>query len=153
MHILTVVNNQGAIIHEYMHGFILRGRNMQNLISKRLMERRKEIGYSRKQLGDMVHVSESMIYRYETERNDPTAEMVYLLAKALSTSADYLLGLSEGKTVIHPTRKKYVLNLRPLLDAYHRLMSLDNLEIEIITELRAKSLEVRQKALDIIKLL
>jgi|SRR5579859_4919622 len=126
---------------------------MKNQFAERLAKRRKEFGMSRKELADKLAINENQIWRYETGRNDPTAEIVYQFCQALGTSADYLLGLSESNVVLHPSKKKYIFQQRFLGEVYHRYADLDNLEAELLDEFRKKTLAAKQKALEIIRLL
>ena len=56
-----------------------------------LREIRKARGLTMKQLGQMVGVTESAIGQYETDKRNPSYEMILKLSKALDCSVDYLL--------------------------------------------------------------
>lgn len=65
---------------------------------QRLAELRKAAGYTQQQLADEIGVSRRVIAYYETEADNPPATFLVDLAKALSLSADELLGLKAFRT-------------------------------------------------------
>ena len=65
---------------------------------KRLAELRKAAGYTQQQLAEEIGVSRRVIAYYETEAENPPATFLVDLAKALSLSADELLGLKAAST-------------------------------------------------------
>lgn len=66
-----------------------------SLRGDRLKKRRKALGYSQDDLAERVGTSQGQIWLYESGRGNPTADMLISLAKALDTSTDYLLGLTD----------------------------------------------------------
>lgn len=65
----------------------------------RIRERRLALGMSQEDLADRIGSNQKQISRYERGENDPTGEVLISLARALNTSADWLLGIAE-----HPER-------------------------------------------------
>jgi transcriptional regulator with XRE-family HTH domain len=63
--------------------------------STRIRERRKTLGLSQEELAALVDTNQTQISRYEVGENDPTGETLAGLARALQTTTDYLLGLSD----------------------------------------------------------
>lgn len=63
----------------------------------RLKERREEKGLSQADLGARVGVDGNSIYRYEKTPMGLSADVLEKLADALDVSADWLLGLVDGK--------------------------------------------------------
>ena len=57
---------------------------------------RKARGLTMKQLGQMVGVTESAIGQYETDKRNPSYEMLLKLGEALGCSVDYLLNGPRG---------------------------------------------------------
>lgn len=89
----------------------------------RILELRRERGFSQYELAELVYSSQSDISKIERGVREPSASMIRHLCHVLHTSADYLLYLSEHKlplnveTEIHRIPKKY----NSLLTVYHRL--------------------------------
>jgi transcriptional regulator with XRE-family HTH domain len=63
--------------------------------SQRIRDRRKTLGLSQEELAALVGTNQTQISRYEVGENDPTGETLAALAKALQTTTDYLLGLTD----------------------------------------------------------
>ncbi len=62
----------------------------------RLKDAREAIGLTQKELAERVGMSEQQIYRYESDKSDPTGEALSKLSRVLSVSVDYLLGLVDN---------------------------------------------------------
>lgn len=65
------------------------------LFSKRLKEQRKEMGFTQKQLGEMVGVTKVSICCYENGTRTPTLDTLIDLANALQVELTYLLGIDD----------------------------------------------------------
>lgn len=65
------------------------------IIGKRLLALREGYGYSRRELAEKIGIADTQIFRYETEKNDATGEMLAKMAQFFGVSVDYLLGLSD----------------------------------------------------------
>lgn len=63
------------------------------LFSKRLKEKRKEMGLTQKQLGDMIGVTKVSICCYENGTRTPTLDTLIDLANSLQVELTYLLGV------------------------------------------------------------
>lgn len=63
---------------------------------ERIVFLREELGISQKELAGMVGITAATLSRYENNIYEPKSEIVALLASALNSSADYLLGLSSS---------------------------------------------------------
>ena len=63
------------------------------LFRERLIELRKEKGYTQQGLADLLGISVWTLNSYEAKGVLPRFDMIVMLAKALECSADYLLGL------------------------------------------------------------
>lgn len=63
----------------------------------KLREAREKIGISQKELAKMINVSPSRYNQWETGKYDPDTEMLILIAKALDTTVDALIGNNEAK--------------------------------------------------------
>lgn len=59
----------------------------------RLREAREARQLTQIELASMVGVSDQQIYRYETSKSVPTADVLMRIAKTLEVSIDYLVGL------------------------------------------------------------
>ena len=62
------------------------------LFAKRLKEKRKEMGFTQKQLGEMIGVTKVSICCYENGTRTPSLETFCILADIFETTTDYLLG-------------------------------------------------------------
>lgn len=91
------------------------------LFSKRLKEKRKEMGFTQKQLGEMVGVTKVSICCYENGTRTPTLDTLVDLANALQVELTYLFGAD------------YFLVAE---DEPHCAINLAHNEIELIKELR-----------------
>lgn len=58
----------------------------------RLREARKRNGYTMKELGAIVGITEGAVSNYENGKRQPDLDMLIKLADALGCSTDYLLG-------------------------------------------------------------
>lgn len=63
-------------------------------IGSKITELRKEKGFSRSELGDLIGTSSAIIGRYERDEMLPSVEIAYKIAKALDVSIDFLVGSS-----------------------------------------------------------
>lgn len=60
-----------------------------------MRELRGKMGLSQEALARQIDIGNLQIWRYENGDNEPSSEILSRLAKALDTSADYLLGLTD----------------------------------------------------------
>ncbi|WP_349276141.1 MULTISPECIES: helix-turn-helix transcriptional regulator [unclassified Pseudoalteromonas] len=65
---------------------------------KRLAQLRKAAGYTQQELADEINSTRRVIAYYETESDQPPANILADLARALGSSTDALLGLTEQQT-------------------------------------------------------
>ena len=68
---------------------------MTEIFKQRLYEEIKQNNLTTKQVADMVGVPPEMITQYCTTKKLPSLETFTKLCKALSVSADYVLGLED----------------------------------------------------------
>jgi transcriptional regulator with XRE-family HTH domain len=61
---------------------------------QRIRQLRESIGWTQDDLVEAIGVAVLQINRYENEKNEPSAEMLSRLARALGCSSDYLLDLT-----------------------------------------------------------
>lgn len=64
-------------------------------IGSKIIELRKDKGWSQAQLAEAVNASRDIIGKYERNDNSPSIEMALKIAKVFDISVDYLVG--EGK--------------------------------------------------------
>lgn len=62
---------------------------------ERIKELRQKCGYTQEELSSLVNIGSRQIWRYENGETSPDSETLLLIAKALATSSDYLLGLTD----------------------------------------------------------
>src|SRR5262245_39857401 len=72
-----------------------------SLLADRLKSVREQRGFTQTELAGLTQLSSKMIWRYENEGGEPTANALAKLAKALWVSADYLIGLVDEPTGTH----------------------------------------------------
>ncbi len=77
------------------------------LIGSRLKGRRKELGFTQEELGNLIGVGKSAICCYEKETRNPTLENIIELIQVLGVGADYLLGSDAIIKVVVDENPKY----------------------------------------------
>lgn len=68
---------------------------MENKISSRIYELRKDTSLSQSELAKQIGASQKAIDFWEKGINEPKASFIISLAKYFGVSTDYLLGLEE----------------------------------------------------------
>jgi transcriptional regulator with XRE-family HTH domain len=66
-----------------------------SILGNRIASRREHLKLTQDALGTMIGKDQRQVWRYESGRHQPNAEMLLLLARALETTTDYLLGKSD----------------------------------------------------------
>jgi transcriptional regulator with XRE-family HTH domain len=66
-------------------------------IGDRILNLRKELNLSQKELAEKVGITEASLSRYENDLREPKAEIITRLSNALNCSTDYLLGKTDIK--------------------------------------------------------
>ena len=114
---------------------------MENKIAKRLLDRREAKHLSRRELAELIGTNDNQIWRYETSRNEPTAEMIYKLSKALDTTSDYLLGITESMEVVDVEQQRIIAEtpIGKIFDHREKLDSVESAIIQILLGLDAKT--------------
>lgn len=69
---------------------------------ERLVRLRRQAGFTQKELGEELGISQRMVAYYEGQTEHPPTKLMPLLAKALGVSADELLGLKSSKRTEKP---------------------------------------------------
>lgn len=67
--------------------------------SDRLRSLRLERRYTHEQLSEMLGLGVRQIARYESGENDPTADVIGKMVEVFSVSADYLLGVTDERSL------------------------------------------------------
>src|SRR6185436_2255331 len=84
----------------------------------RLRQIREMRDFSQKDLADRIGISDQQVYRYETNRSEPTGDVLMHLSQVLEVSVDWLLGLVEQPTQhvseadLSPMERKLIQALR-----------------------------------------
>ena len=65
------------------------------MFGKRLKDLRQERGMTQKELSAKINCDQSMITRWESGENEPTASYIIKIAEVFETTADFLLGISD----------------------------------------------------------
>lgn len=79
---------------------------------QRLARLRREAGYTQKELGEEVGISQRVVAYYEGETQHPPTKLLPLLAKALGVSADTLLGLASTSRRSPPLKGRLARRLK-----------------------------------------
>jgi transcriptional regulator with XRE-family HTH domain len=66
---------------------------------ERIHDRRRLLGLSQEELSEKAGIDQKQVSNYERGKGNPTAESLLGLAKALDTSTDWLLGLTDDPDV------------------------------------------------------
>lgn len=77
--------------------------------SRLIKQKRKELGLTQKELAKIVHTSQQAIARYETQKAEPSLEVLQAISEALGTPLSYFI--DEGK---HDIEKEYISLYRSL---------------------------------------
>lgn len=67
-----------------------------NTIGKRIKALREDMDLSQKELAAKTDMTEATLSRYENDLREPKVSAIIRLAKALNTTSDFLLGLSDN---------------------------------------------------------
>lgn len=73
------------------------------LTGRRIVEMRKRMGYTQAQLAKMLGITTPTLSGYETGQSDPKCNGIAEIARLLSCSADYLLGLTDDCNPVGPS--------------------------------------------------
>ncbi len=65
------------------------------ILGERLRALREKRNLTQRQLGELLHIEQSTLARYETGENDPKPAVLKTLVEFFDTSADYLHGLTD----------------------------------------------------------
>lgn len=100
------------------------------MFSYRLKQLREDLGITQDELAKMLNLTQSTIAYYENGRKMPTLENAIVITKLFNTSLDYLVGISNCRTIesIKENQATYCSNI--LLDDINNLSpdSLKDLE-------------------------
>jgi transcriptional regulator with XRE-family HTH domain len=64
----------------------------------RLKLLRESKGYTHQRLAELLDLSISQIWRYESGKTDPTGDILARIARVFNVSVDYLLGITDEAT-------------------------------------------------------
>lgn len=64
-------------------------------VGQRIKLRRLQLGMTQNDLAQNMNTSQHQIYKYESDGNRPTSDVIRSLALTLDVSSDWLLGLSD----------------------------------------------------------
>lgn len=92
------------------------------IVGKRLKERRKALGLTQADIGNMLGVGKAAVCCYEKEVRNPSIESIIELMQILGVSADFLLGTD--------------LVVKTFEDKKPRFKTMTNEEVKFIEELR-----------------
>lgn len=105
-----------------------------DLVAERIRLRRSQLGLTQSDLSQLSGISQTQISKYELGQSQPTAPMLFQLARTMGTSVDWLIGFSDEIKIASEGE-------------------LTDLERQLLRVMRTKSPETQQKLLDIAKML
>lgn len=105
-----------------------------DVVAERIRLRRSKLGLTQNDLSRLSGISQTQISKYELGQSQPTAPMLFQLARTLETSVDWLIGYSDEITLSSEG-------------------DLTDLERQIVHIIRSKPREMQQKLLEIARLL
>lgn len=82
------------------------------IIGQRIALRREQLGLTQYELGDLTGMEQQHIWRYENGKNKPSLEKLIVLAEALRTSIDWLVGSDMGDSDLSPIEREAIGLLR-----------------------------------------
>lgn len=103
---------------------------------KRISERRAALQMSQEELAAAIGTSQNQVSRYERGVNVPTGDVLASIARALDTTADWLLGLTTDPA-------------RPMRSA----SDLDDEERQLLEIYRQKTPEKRRQLVEVARIL
>jgi len=65
-------------------------------IGDRIKQKRQSAGLTQEELATRLGSSQQQIYKYERGVNEPSASVIFELARILNTTSDWLLGLTDN---------------------------------------------------------
>ena len=80
-------------------------------ISQRIKTRRIQLNMRQQDLARKTELTQAQISKYERGENNPSVRMLFKLAKALHTSPDYLMGLTDESVLHEPVSDEEALAL------------------------------------------
>lgn len=104
-------------------------------IGNRIKQRRIQLEMSQQDLADILRTTQQQIYRYEAGKNNPTSDVIIAVAKALDTSTDWLLGLTD--------------DVKP----FQGESDLTDMEREMINIMRRKSPDQQRQLVDVARVI
>lgn len=66
--------------------------------SRLIKQKRKELGLTQKQLAKIIHTSQQAIARYETQKAEPSLEILQALSEALGVPLSYFIDSDTSDT-------------------------------------------------------
>lgn len=115
-------------------------------LGSRLLELRKQKGFTPEQLAEKLNVTNQSVSKWEKDINAPDIMLLVKLADLLETSVDYLLGRGENKPVVTTTQK----NIDQLVFKI-RILSADKDKVNINLPLSIVKLFVKDGELKMLK--
>jgi transcriptional regulator with XRE-family HTH domain len=82
-----------------------------NSVGKRILELRKKLNFTQKELADKIGMTYVQIGRYEKRGAIPSSDVLRKLADALNTTTDYLMNGAQDEKAAEQIQDKELLNL------------------------------------------
>lgn len=73
--------------------------DLKHVLSSRIKEARLSKGLTQPELARLINSTDRNVSNYETGYSFPSIKILYSMSTALSTSVDYLLGLTDDPTI------------------------------------------------------
>ncbi len=75
-----------------------------------IKEAREKIGYSQKELAEIIGVAPNTFHGYESGKHDPKSDLLIKIAQACNVSVDFLLGRTDNPNMLFETKQHPVLS-------------------------------------------
>ncbi|WP_050697975.1 helix-turn-helix domain-containing protein [Anaeromassilibacillus senegalensis] len=108
---------------------------------ERIIQLRKEHGYTRLQFAEKIGMPQTTLRNYETNTREPGHSFIIQMAREFNVTTDYLLGLSEKQKKSSTPNESEAedLNKKHILESYNELNNLGQTEaakrVEELTEI------------------
>jgi len=82
--------------------------DLKSVLSSRIKEARLSKGLTQPELAKLIDSTDRNVSNYETGYSYPSIKILYSISNALSTSVDYLFGLTDNPTISKGSNENYL---------------------------------------------
>ena len=96
---------------------------LSDTLAGRIKSQRIKLGYTQKELSELLYKSESAVRMWELGKSEPDVGTIIKISKCLNVSVEYLLGLDNKNELSEPEKV--------VLEVFSRLSDNDTLDAEL----------------------